>query len=51
VARLAPLAGPVRRTPAGAEGAIIVHHDFDAPLPDEVLAFAASPQSSYLANR
>ncbi|MGI8412559.1 MAG: type II toxin-antitoxin system Phd/YefM family antitoxin [Solirubrobacteraceae bacterium] len=37
VARLAPLAGPSRRAPGGAEGAIMVHDDFDAPLPDEVL--------------
>ncbi len=37
VARLVPLAGPARRTPGGAEGAIVVHDDFDAPLPDAVL--------------
>ncbi len=37
VARLVALAAPARRTPGGAEGAIVVHDDFDAPLPDEVL--------------
>ncbi len=37
VARLAPLASPPRRVPGGAESAIVVHEDFDAPLPDDVL--------------
>ncbi len=37
VARLAPLARAARRVPGGAEGAIVVHDDFNAPLPDEVL--------------
>ncbi len=37
VARLAPLARPARRVPGGAEGAIVVHDDFNARLPDEVL--------------
>jgi len=37
VARLVPLAAPTRRVPGGAEGAIVVHDDFDAPLPDELL--------------
>lgn len=39
VARLVPLAGTRQgRVPGGAEGAVWIAEDFDAPLPAEVLA-------------
>lgn len=38
VVRVSPVATPVaRREPGGAEGRIIIHEDFDDPLPEEVL--------------
>ncbi len=36
VARLGPLAPRARRQPGGAEGLILMHDDFDDPLPDEL---------------
>jgi prevent-host-death family protein len=39
VARLVPFQGPRRpRRPGGWEGRVRIREDFDAPLPDEVLA-------------
>ena len=39
LARLVPLAGSERgRTPGGWEGLVWIAKDFDAPLPDDVLA-------------
>lgn len=38
-ARLVPLAKPQRpRTPGAWKGRVVIAHDFDAPLPDELLA-------------
>ena len=36
VARLGPLAPRAPRQPGGAEGRIVMHDDFDDPLPDEL---------------
>ncbi|MDP9383800.1 MAG: type II toxin-antitoxin system Phd/YefM family antitoxin [Actinomycetota bacterium] len=36
VARLVPLARQQTRSPGGAEGAIVIHDDFDDPLPGEL---------------
>lgn len=36
VARLAPLARRAPREPGGAEGEIVMHPDFDDPLPEEL---------------
>jgi prevent-host-death family protein len=36
VARLGPLPSRARREPGGAEGAIVMHDDFDDPLPDDL---------------
>lgn len=36
VARLAPLAPGPRREPGGAEGKIVMHENFDDPLPEEL---------------
>jgi prevent-host-death family protein len=34
IARLAPLEGPVRRIPGVDRGKVIIHPDFDDPLPE-----------------
>ena len=43
LARLVPLEQPSPRQPGGWEGRVTIADDFDAPLPDEILAgFGAS---------
>jgi prevent-host-death family protein len=37
VARVVPVKSPMRRRPGSAAGQVIIHPDFDAPLPADVL--------------